>query len=128
MDLEDLPASWTVWTAEPEGRVVLAYRPDVFDADQFPAACLPTIYVTNGSREARPGAGQRGADEWHAILFAEPEIELATAQRNGRAGAIDAAVALAREFADGAIDYRDAYQVSREAYVAELDALTGREA
>lgn len=128
MDLDDLPESWTVWTAEPEGRVILVYRPDVFDAAQFPAECLPTIYVTNGSREARPGAGQIQTDEWHATLFAEPEIELATQQRDGRAAAIDAAVALAREFAGGRMDYRDAYQVPREAYFAELDALTGREA
>ncbi|MFB6221582.1 MAG: DUF5820 family protein [Halolamina sp.] len=126
MGLDDLPDAWTVWTEEPEGRVILAYRPDVFDADQFPAECLPTIYVTDGSRNARPGAGQLQTDEWHATLFAEPEIELATEQRDGREAAIDAAVALARRFADGEVDYRDAYQVPREAYFAELDDRTGR--
>jgi hypothetical protein len=128
MSLDDLPDAWTVWNEEPDGRVILAYRPDVFDADQFPAACLPTIYVTNGARDARPGAGQLETDEWHATLFAEPEIKLASEQTDGRDAAIDAAVSLAREFADGNVDYRGAYQVPREAYFAELDERTGREA
>jgi hypothetical protein len=128
MSLDALSEGWTVWNEEPEGRVILAYRPDVFDAEAFPAACLPTIYVTNGSRNARPGAGQLQTAEWHATLFAEPEIELATEQRDSRAAAMDAAVALAERFAEGDVPYRDAYQVPREAYFAELDELTGRDA
>ena len=125
MSLDTLPDGWTVWNEEPEGRVILAYRPDVFDADAFPAACLPTIYVTNGSRNARPGAGQFQTDEWHATLFAEPEIELATTERDSRAAAVEAAVDIATRFAEGDVDYRGAYQVPREAYFAELDELTG---
>ena len=126
MTLDTLPEGWTVWNEEPEGRVILAYRPDVFDADAFPAECLPTIYVTNGSRNARPGAGQLQTDEWHATLFAEPEIELTTEQRDSRDAAIEAAVATAERFAAGEVDYRGAYQVPREAYFAELDELTDR--
>lgn len=128
MGLEELPESWIVWTQEPEGRVILAYRPDVFDADEFPAECLPTIYVTNGSRNARPGAGQLQTDEWHATLFAEPEIELVSETHGSRDAAIDAAVGVAERFADGEVDYRGAYQVPREAYFAELDRLTGQTA
>lgn len=126
MGLEELPESWVVWTQEPDGRVILAYRPDVFDADEFAAECLPTIYVTNGSRNARPGAGQLQTDEWHATLFAEPEIELLTETRESREAAIDAAVDAAERFADGEVEYRGAYQVPREAYFAELDELTGQ--
>jgi hypothetical protein len=126
MGLEELPESWVVWTQEPEGRAILAYRPDVFDADEFPAACLPTIYVTNGSRNARPGAGQLQTEEWHATLFAEPEIELVTETRESRTKAIDVALEIAERFANGEVDYRGAYQVPREAYVAELDRLTGQ--
>jgi hypothetical protein len=126
MSLDALPNEWTVWNEEPEGRVILTYRPDVFDADAFPAACLPTIYVTNGSRNARPGAGQLQTDEWHATLFAEPEIELATKQLDSRAAAIEAAVDIAERFADGEVDYRGSYQVPREAYFEKLDELTGQ--
>ncbi|GAB7012273.1 DUF5820 family protein [Halolamina salina] len=126
MGLDDLPESWTVWTEQRDGRVILAYRPDVFDADAFPAPCLPTIYVTNGSRADRPGAGQYATEEWHATLFAEPEIELTNETRESRAAAVDAAVDVAERFANGEIDYRAAYQQPREAYLAELDERTGR--
>ena len=68
MSLDALPAGWQVWTEEHEGRVILAYRPDVFDADEFPAACLPTIYVTNGSRANRPGAGQYATEDRKSVV------------------------------------------------------------
>lgn len=126
MSLDALPEGWVVWTEEPEGRVILAYRPDVFDADAFPAECLPTLYVTNGSRNARPGAGQLQTDEWHATLFAEPEIELENTTKESREAAIEAAVDIAERFAAGEVDYRGAYQVPRESYFAELDDRTGR--
>lgn len=125
MSLDALPEGWTVWNEEPEGRVILAYRPDVFDADAFPAECLPTLYVTNGSRNARPGAGQLQTDEWHATLFAEPEIELANETCGSRGAALDAAVDIAARFAVGEVDYREAYQVPREQYFDQLDELTG---
>ncbi|MBP1988215.1 DUF5820 family protein [Halolamina salifodinae] len=128
MGLDALPESWTVWNEQPGGRVILAYRPDVFDADEFPAPCLPTIYVTNGSRANRPGAGQYQTEEWHATLFAEPEVELTNETRESREAAVDAAVTVAERFAAGEIDYRGAYQEPREAYLDELDARTGREA
>ncbi|WP_435118466.1 DUF5820 family protein [Halolamina sp. C58] len=127
MGLDDLPESWTVWTEQRDGRIILAYRPDVFDADAFPAPCLPTIYVTNGSRANRPGAGQYATEEWHATLFAEPEIELENETRDSRAAAVDAAIDVAERFANGEIDYRAAYQQPREAYLTELDERTGRE-
>lgn len=127
MDAETLPEGWVLWNEEPDGRVILAYRPEVFDADAFPAACLPTLYVTNGSRRARPGAGQVATDEWHVTLFMEPEIEVESTTYDDRERAVDAAVDLAASFADGEVDYRAAYQVPREAYFAELDELTGRD-
>lgn len=126
MGLEDLPESWTVWTEQRDGRVILAYRPDVFDAEAFPAACLPTIYVTDGSRANRPGAGQYATEQWHATLFAEPEVELENETRESHEAAVDAAVDVAERFAAGEIDYRDAYQEPREAYLDELDEQTGR--
>lgn len=127
MDDDDLPAGWRLWNAEPSGRVILTYRPEVFDGDAFPAACLPTIYITNGSRKARPGAGQYVTDEWHVTLFMEPEVEVQSTTYDDRDVAIDAAHDLAETFATGEIDYRGAYQVPRETYFEKLDELTGRE-
>jgi hypothetical protein len=127
MSLDALPAGWQVWTEEHEGRVILAYRPDVFDTEQFPAPCLPTIFVSNGSRRKRPGASQVATDTWHASLLLEPEIEGPVRKFDSRADALDGAVALAEEFAAGEIDYRGLYQVPREDYFAKLDELLGAE-
>src|SRR5699024_1272179 len=73
-DFDSLSAEWTVWNRS-EARCVLVYRPDVFDADAFPAPCLPTIYLTHGRRSRRPGPrrapGTEGA--WYVSLFFEPE-------------------------------------------------------
>ncbi|SDX70848.1 DUF5820 family protein [Halopenitus persicus] len=125
MSLPDLPDGWRVWNEEPNGRAIVAFRPDVFTEDDFPAACLPTIYLTNGSRAARPGAGQYRTDEWHVVLFLEPEVEVTTRTYDEREAAVEALLDLASQFADGAVDYREPYQVPREAYLAELDRLTG---
>lgn len=126
MSFEGLPEGWVVWNEEPNGRSILVFRPDVFDSDAFPAPCLPTIYVTNGSRRRRPGAGARETDEWHVTLFLEPEVEAGTETYDDRAAAVDAAVAYADRFAAGEVDYRGLYQVPREAYFDRLDELTGR--
>jgi len=125
MSLPDFPTGWHVWNEESDGRIILAYRPDVFDSKEFPAACLPTIYVTNGSSRRRPGAGSVVTDSWHVKLFFEPEIEAVTTQYDDRETAIDGAVETAREFVDGEIDYRECYQVPREAYFEKLDELVG---
>lgn len=127
MDPESLPGGWTLWNAEPEGRVICTYHPDLFDGDDFPAACLPTIYVTDGSRRARPGAGQYATGEWHVTLFLEPEVEVQSTTYDDRETALEAAVDVAAAFDDGEVDYRSAYRVPRENYLAKLDALTGRD-
>jgi hypothetical protein len=125
MSFEPLPDGWRVWNEEPSGRVILTFRPDVFDGSALPSACLPTIYLTNGSRRSRPGAGQYATDEWHVVLFLEPEIEAVAETHETRPAAVDAAVAVAKRFAAGDVDYRDAYQVPREAYFERLDELVG---
>jgi hypothetical protein len=125
MSFEPLPDGWRVWNEEPSGRVILTFRPDVFDGSALPSACLPTIYLTNGSRRSRPGAGQYATDEWHVVLFLEPEIEAVAETYETRPAAVDAAVAVAERFAAGDVDYRDAYQVPREAYFERLDELVG---
>jgi hypothetical protein len=125
MSFDPLPDGWRVWNEEPSGRVILTFRPDVFDGSALPSACLPTIYLTDGSRRSRPGAGQYATDEWHVVLFLEPEIEAVAETHETRPAAVDAAVAVAERFAAGDVDYRDAYQVPREAYFERLDELVG---
>ncbi len=124
MEFESLPDGWQVWNREPSGRVILTFRPDSF-GDDLPDACLPTIYLTNGSRRARPGAGQYATDEWHVVLFLEPEVEALAETYDARDDAVAAAVDVATRFADGDVDYRAAYQVPREAYFDRLDELIG---
>lgn len=125
MSFDALAEGWTVWNDEPEGRAILAYRPDVFDTEQFPAACMPTIFVSNGSRARRPGAAQIRTGTWHVTLFLEPEIEAETERYDSRDAAVEGAVAYAVRFAKGDVDYRSLYQVPREEYFAKLDELTG---
>jgi hypothetical protein len=123
---EGLPEDWEVWTVE-ETRAVLAYRPDVFDSDSYPAACLPTIYVTKGQRGRRPGRPTPSPDaSWYVTLYLEPEVKDTERRYESREQAREAAVDLAGQFADGAVDYRGLYQVPRPAYLDRLDELTGR--
>lgn len=112
-----LPAGWEVWSHERRGPVVLAYRPDVFDAESYPAACLPTISVKTGSR--RPGAG----GGWQVTLYFEPAVDCGTDKYGTRAAALDGAVSLASSVVAGEIDPREVYQVPRPAYLDKLDEL-----
>jgi hypothetical protein len=124
-EYDGLPEGWQVWANEPEGRSVLTYRPEVFNTKDFPAPCLPTIYVSNGSRKRRPGAGQVRTDTWHVSLLLEPEVEGPVERYDSRPAAVDGAVDLATRFSTGGIDYRGLYQVPREAYLDRLDDLVG---
>ena len=126
MGYDSLPSGWSVWNDEPEGRSILAYRPDVFDTESFPAECMPTIFVSNRSRADRPGASHRRTSTWHATLYLEPEVDGPTETFDSREAAVEGATQLARRFAAGEVDYRALYQVPREGYFARLDELTGR--
>ncbi|MCY4729120.1 hypothetical protein KY092_00955 [Natronomonas gomsonensis] len=119
---------WQVWNAE-DARVILAYRPDVFNGSEFPAACLPTVYVTRGRRNRRP-EGNRNLPPnapWMVTLYLEPEVNRDPDAYDTRSAALDGAVELTHRFADGDIDYRGLYQVPRERYFEKLDELTGRD-
>jgi hypothetical protein len=123
----DLPDGWTVWNDEPEGRRILAYRPDVFDGDRFPPACMPTLYVAAGAPNRPASETEYGTTRvWRVEFFLEPEVELVPARTyDSREEAVAGARELAGAFARGELDYRDAYQVPREEYFEELDDLTG---
>lgn len=126
---DDLPDGWTVWN-ESESRTVLVYRPDVFDADEFPAPCLPTLYLANEPIERRrPRSDPPSAssdDSWHVTLYLEPEIGVPEETFATEDAAVEGVIELASEFADGEIDYRGLYQVPRDQYFDRLDELTGR--
>lgn len=126
MGFDDLPDGWTVWHEESGGRAILAYRPDVFDTEAFPAPCMPTIYLSPGAPRRRPEA--RLADGWTITLYLEPEIEVRVETADSRERGVDITLDFARAFAAGEVDYRAAYQVPREDYFARLDELVGREA
>jgi len=126
MGYDALGDGWVVWTEGAE-KAVLAYRPDVFDTQAFPAPCLPTIYVTKGRRRRKPGKQTRPDDPWFVTLFLEPEIDRTPDRYDTRGAAEAGAVDLADRFARGEVDYRSLYQVPREEYFEKLDELTGRE-
>jgi hypothetical protein len=129
LDESALGDGWVVWNAE-DDRVILAYRPDVFNGSAFPAPCLPTIYVTRGRRSRRPEGNRNLPPDapWMVTLYLEPEVNRDPDSYDTIADAVDGAEALSRRFADGDIDYRGLYQVPREDYFKKLDELTGRKA
>lgn len=111
-----------MWSDEPH-RVVLAFRPDVFDGDAWPAPCLPTLYVTDRS-ERRPGSPAR--DDWRVVLRLEPDVDVV--ERRGladREAAVEEAEGLAAGFAAGEFDLVGAYQRPREGYLTRLAELIG---
>lgn len=120
----DPPSGWRLWNEESE-RVILAYRPDVFDGGSFPAACLPTVYVTRGQRTRRPGNQRTETNTWFVTLFLEPDVQHDAERFDTRSDAIEGAIELAARFGAGEIDYRGLYQIPRPAYFDALDELTG---
>jgi len=127
MPLESLPPGWEVWSDEAT-RVVLAYRPDVFDTDAFPAPCLPTIYASKGQRDRRPGPNEAAPDDpWYVTLYLEPEIATAPDTAATRDEAESLATDVAAAFAAGELDLRGLYQIPREDYLDRLETLVGEE-
>jgi hypothetical protein len=126
MSFEDLADAWELWSEERQ-KVVLTYRPDVFDSHDYPAPCLPTIYITKGKRRRKPGKQTRPDDPWHVTLFLEPEVGTDSDSFQTREDALAGATELANRFHEGELDYRSLYQVPREHYLDRLDELTGRD-
>ena len=128
-DYDDLPDDWVVWNDEPDGRSVLAYRPDVFDSQAFPPECMPTIYLTSGRPSRRPARSDpvESGTAWNVTLYLEPDVERSADSYEDRSDAVAGAVTLAERFAAGDVDYRELYQIPREEYFEKLDELTGRE-
>ena len=126
-DWSSLPEGWRVWNEEDEGRVILVFRPDVFDSQQFPPECLPTIYVSQRPPQERLPRLDAERSDWYVALRLESEVQVKTvgSRHERRAGAIQEAVEIARAFEDGEIDFRESYQVPREEYLNALEEHTG---
>lgn len=126
MEFEELDEGWEIWSVE-STKAVLAYRPDIFDSHQFPAECLPTIYLTKGKRGRRPGRDVPDPDDpWYVTLYLEPDVSHTQQQYESREQAEAGAIELAGAFDNGEIAYRELYQVPRPGYFEKLDELTGR--
>jgi len=89
--------------------LAMVNRPDVFDGNRLPAPCLLTVYLTNGSRKARPVSGQYQTDEWHVTLSLEPEVGVESRTFGAREDAVDGVYDVTERFAAGEVDYRGAY-------------------
>jgi len=128
VSLDGLPSAWTVWNQEPAGQTILVYRPDQFDTERFPAECLPTITVSTRPPDERLPRTRSDDAFWYSSLTLEPDVRLRDCdqQCESRETALETALETARRFDDGALDYRSAYQVPRDAYLDALDDCTGR--
>lgn len=124
----DLPSGWERWSSDPDGPIVLVYRPDVFDGSDLPTECIPTIYLSprrDPRQGPRPRPGSGPGRPWMVELRLEPAVIVADRQESERPDAIRTAVELASAFAAGEIEYREAYQVPRERYLDTLDTVIG---
>ena len=123
----DLPESWRVWNEDHGGSAILVYRPDVFDSQQYPAPCLPTIHLSQRPPTQRRRRAGSTTDGWYVSLTLEPEVRVKSVDSSfdTRDEAVAGAVDLAERFDARDIDYRGAYQVPRDDYLDELDELTG---
>lgn len=126
-DWSGLPEGWRVWNEEDEGRVILVFRPDVFDSQQFPPECLPTIYVSQRPPQERLPRLDAERSDWYVALRLEPEVQVQTvgSQHETRDGAIAEAIEIAETFEAGEIDFRASYQVPRDEYLDALEEYTG---
>jgi hypothetical protein len=125
MESEELAAGWTVWNDEPR-KIILTYRPEVFNTDAYPAPCLPTIHIRKGRPSRKPGRNTPAPDaSWYVQLYLEPDVSMVDESYDGREAGETGARRLAEQFATGEIEYRALYQVPRERYLDKLDELIG---
>jgi len=121
------PDGWTVWNEEPGRRLVLAFRPDVFDGTAFPAPCLPTIAVAPGRGPNQRPEQRARSGAWYRACYLEPDVRLREADEvyDAWEAAVEGAHRLAEAFLAGEVDYHAAYAEPRDDYLAKLDELVG---
>lgn len=115
---------WSQWHEGTDGILVLTFRPDVFDGEQFPEPCLPTITVKRARDRGPKGRPrQRPGSSWSVTFHLEPAVELRRALTDDRSEAIDRAQEWAKSFSADQLDYRDAYLEPRPEYLEALDTV-----
>lgn len=117
----ELPDGWVVWSEE-DG-LVACYKPDVFDGDRYPRACLPLITVTKADRGT-----VGGGEGWRVTFHVEADVPAYDLRRTvvGYGEAVDYVVEVAANFNDGEYDFAGFYAEgdAREEYVARLEEET----
>jgi len=127
-DWSGLPEGWRVWNEADEGRAILVFRPDVFDTQQYPPECMPTLYVSQRPPQERLPRLEAERSDWYVALRLEPEVQVKTVggRHESREVAVAEAVEIASAFAAGEVEFRDAYQVPRDEYLDALEELVGQ--
>jgi hypothetical protein len=118
----ELPDGWYVWS-EDDGLVV-CYKPEIFDADQYPRPCLPLVTVTEADRGT-----VGGRDGWRVTFHVEADVPAYDLRKVvlGYDEAIDYVVEITRKFSRGEYDIAGFYAEgdARAEYVARLEEETG---
>ena len=99
--------------------MVVCYKPDVFDGDQYPRACLPLITVTKADRGT-----VGGREGWRVTFHVEADVPAYSLRKvvTGYDEAIEYVIEIATKFNEGVYDPAEFYAEgdAREDYVARL--------
>jgi len=113
-----LPDGWVVWSEE-DGLVV-CYKPEVFDANQYPRPCLPLLPVTKA--DTGTVGGREG---WRVLFHIEADVPGRSLEQVhiDYGEAIDYVIEVAQRFSSGEYDFGGFYAEGdvREEYVARLN-------
>jgi hypothetical protein len=115
----ELPDGWVVWS-EDDGLVV-CYKPEVFDGDEYPRPCLPLMTATKADRGT-----VGGREGWRVTFHVEADVPAHSLRKTvaGYDEAVDYVVKTAAKFNAGEYDPAEFYAEgdAREDYVARLRA------
>lgn len=126
-ELASLPPGWECWSHEEGGRLVLTYRPDIFNAEAFDPTQLPTLVLAPGRSPDRPPEERVTTNRWHLALYLEPDIRLREVEASfpTRETALEETIAVAERFSAGEFELRSAYIDPPDRYLDRLTELIG---
>ena len=114
---------WRLWNDESGGVTVWVFRPDVFNASEFPASWLPTLTVKPARERGPRGRPGRIPREWWIELRLEPDVLLDRRTTTSRDEAIDVATTLAAQFMNGEYSFAAGYSDPPAEYLDMLAAV-----
>ena len=120
---ESVPDGWDTWHTDPGGISVWVFRPDVFDGDAFPPACIPTLTIKPARERGPRGRPGQSASEWWSELRLEPDVLLERRTAGTREQAMTLAIQRATAFTDGDIAFRTAYADPPVDYLDRLESI-----